>query len=79
MHSKLRDLVKILPLICNVEFLATKTKQKPESTGSLVKTENGQRYTFRVLQTIQMKLILLCAELIVLGSTKTALKFKHEI
>ena len=37
--------------------------------------------TYRVLQTIQMKLILLCvwAERAVLGSTKTALKFKHEI
>ena len=40
-----------------------------------------QRYTYRVLQTIQMKLTLLCvwAELAVLGSTKTALKFKYEI
>ena len=40
-----------------------------------------QRYTYRVLQTIQMKLILLCvwAELAVLGSTKTAIKFKYEI
>ena len=40
-----------------------------------------QRYTFRVLQTIQMKLIVLCvwAEPAVLGSTKTALKFKYEI
>ena len=48
----------------------------------LVKTENyGQRYTFRVLQTIQMKLILLCvwAELAILRSTKTPLKFKYEI
>ena len=38
----------------------------------------GQRYTYRVLQTIQTKLILLCvwAEPAVLGSTKTALKFK---
>ena len=36
---------------------------------------------YRVLQTIQMKLILLCvwAEPAVLGSTKTALKFKYEI
>ena len=35
-----------------------------------------QRYTYRVLQTIQMKLILLCvwAERAVLGSAKTALK-----
>ena len=40
-----------------------------------------QRYTYRVLQTIQMKLILLCvlAEPAVLGSTRTALKFKYEI
>ena len=38
-----------------------------------------QRYTYRVLQTIQMKLILLSvwAELAVLG--KSALKFKYEI
>ena len=42
---------------------------------------NGQRYTYRVLQTIQMKFILLCvwAEPAILGSTKTALKFKYEI
>ena len=35
----------------------------------------------RVLQTIQMKLIFLCvwAEPAVLGSAKTALKFKYEI
>ena len=41
----------------------------------------SQRYTYRVLQTIQMKLIPLCvwAELAVLGSTKTASKFKYEI
>ena len=40
-----------------------------------------QRYTYRVLQTIQMKLILLCvwAEQAVLGSAKIALKFKYEI
>ena len=40
-----------------------------------------QRYTYRVLQTIQMKLILLCvwAELAVLGSAKSAFKFKYEI
>jgi hypothetical protein len=37
----------------------------------------GQRYTYRVLQTIQMKLMLLCvwAEWAGLGSAKTALKF----
>ena len=40
-----------------------------------------QRYTYRVLKTIQMKLILLCvwADPAVLGSSKTALKFKYEI
>ena len=40
-----------------------------------------QRYTYRVLQTIQMKLILLCVwpEPAVLGSSKTTLKFKDEI
>ena len=40
-----------------------------------------QRYTYRVLQTIQMKLIFLCvlADWAVLGSAKTALKFKFEI
>ena len=39
-----------------------------------------QRYTYRVLQTIQIELILLCvwAEPAVFGSAKTALKFKYE-
>ena len=46
-----------------------------------VKRRLNQKYTYRVLQTIQMKLILLCvlAEPAVLGSTKTALKFRDEI
>ena len=36
---------------------------------------------YRALQTIQMKLILLCVwvEPAILGNTKTALKFKYEI
>ena len=40
-----------------------------------------QRYTYRVLQTIHMKLILfwVWAERAVLGRGKTALKFKYEI
>ena len=44
-------------------------------------SETRQRYTYRVLQTIQMKLILLWvwAERAVLGRAKTALKFKYEI
>ena len=42
---------------------------------------HGQRYTYRVLQTIQMNLMLLWvwAEWAVLGRAKTALKFKFEI
>ena len=42
---------------------------------------SGQRYTYRVPQTIQMKLILLCvwAEPAILGRIKIALKFKYEI
>ena len=49
--------------------------------GCIFRFRRLQRYTYRVLQTIQMKLILLCvwAEPAVLGSTKTALKFKYEI
>ena len=40
-----------------------------------------QRYTYRVLQTIQMNLVLLWvwAEWAVLGRAKTALKFKFDI
>jgi hypothetical protein len=40
-----------------------------------------QRYTYRVLQTIQMKLIPLFvwAERAILGSARTAFKFKYEI
>ena len=50
-------------------------------TGFICSLSLLQRYTYRVLQTIQMKLIFLCvwAELAVLGGTKTALKFKYEI
>ena len=41
----------------------------------------NHRYRYRVLQTIQMKLLVLCvwAEPAVLGSTKIVLKFKYEI
>ena len=52
----------------------------------IMSTTNGtqgfyQTYTYRVLQTIQMKSIPLCvwAQPAILGSTKTALKFKYEI
>ena len=41
---------------------------------------SSQRYTYRVLQPIQMKLILLCvwAEPVILGSAKNALKFRYK-
>ena len=41
----------------------------------------SQSYIYQVLQTIQMKLILLCvwAEPAILGNAKTALRFKYEI
>ena len=41
----------------------------------------SQNFTYIVLQTIQMKLILLCvkAKRAILGSAKTDLKFKYEI
>ena len=40
-----------------------------------------QSFIYQVLQTIQMKLILLCvlAKPAVVGNTKTAVKFKYEI
>ena len=38
-----------------------------------------QRYTYTVLQTIQMILLCVWAEWAVLGSGKTALRFKYEI
>ena len=43
--------------------------------------QTSREYTYRVLQTIQMELILLCvwADRAVLGSAKTSLKFKYEI
>jgi hypothetical protein len=62
-------------------FRAVFFKDRSVRTKKLHKGGKTQRYTYRVLQTIQMKLILLCvwAEPAVLGSTKTALKFKNEI
>ena len=51
-------------------------------SGRAARAQAGrQRYTYRVLQTIQMKLIPLWvwAEWAVLGRAKTALKFKYEI
>ena len=59
--------------------LPAKKKQKRRSMTQMPFV--SQRYTYRVLQTIQMKLILLWvwAERAFLGRAKTPLKFKYEI
>ena len=53
----------------------------PRPPNKLGHLGSKQRYGYRVLQTIQMKLILLWvwAERAALGIAKTALKFKYEI
>ena len=63
-----------------------KTKFKPifqsvKGTGTIHVLGRDIHYTYRELQTIQMKLILLFvwAERAVLCCAKTALKFKYEI
>ena len=62
-------------------FLETPLRKMLDQGESDFNLTLRQRYTYRVLQTIQMKLILLCvwAERAALGSAKTALKFKYEI
>ena len=62
--------------LCKEEF-----NQPFDAFSRLLVLPTYQRYTYRMLQTIQMKLIFLCvwAELAILGSAKTALKFKYEI
>ena len=63
--------------LCKVWLLLDEPKKISNSTRATI----NQRYTYRVLQTIQMKLILswVWAEWAVLGRAKTALKFKYEI
>jgi hypothetical protein len=62
-------------------FPVWKSSQGKPCSGPVLALYRIAVYTYRVLQTIQMKLILLCvwAEPTVLGSTKTALEFKYEI
>ena len=65
-----------------IDFITATNIQHNWIKSLCMKLHLNQRYTYRVLQTIQMKLIFLCvwAELLaVLGSAKTALKFKYEI
>ena len=71
------------------EMMATIREYDPSNTSDPItkawdSTQNKVRFrniTYRVLQTIQIKLILLCVwvEQAVLGSAKNALKFKYEI
>ena len=67
----------------DIGFFPTK-KDPIKPTFMLIAIENAiaaQKYTYRVLQKIKIKLILLCvsAEPAILGSAKTALEFKYEI
>ena len=57
------------------------TKMQLQSLQCVIIFPYNQSYLHQVLQTIQMKLILLWvwAERAVLGRAKTALKFKYEI
>ena len=73
----------IVPIFCKGLHLkpfygreGEKREEKVEKSEAL-----HQRYTYRVLQTIQMKIIFLCVseEPAIFGSTKTALKLKYEI
>ena len=67
--------------ICTAKFAEHSCQQNPYLFAKNLNSGLEQRYTYRVLQTIQMKVILLCVwvEQAVLGIAKTALKFKYEI
>ena len=63
------------------EFYYVKKPKRFVILSSDKSSERNQSYIYQVLQTIQMKLIVLCvwAEPAVLGSAKTALKFIYKI
>ena len=67
-------------LTCGNSSLAPVLDKVP-SIYYVITFRGRDRYTYRVLRTIQVKLILLrvWAEPAVLGSTKTDLKFKYDI
>ena len=73
----------IVPIFCKGLHLkpfygreGEKREEKMEKSEAL-----HQRYTYRVLQTIQVKVILLCvwAERAISGSAEIGLKLKYEI
>ena len=71
--------IKIISLCTDMCFLSQ--INQIQQWDAIAKWDLSQRYTYGVLQTIQMKFIPLSvwAELVILGSAKTALKFKYEI
>ena len=82
--------VQFITAQCTLIFKAERIEQETSRSSSKERNKEieclsllsqGQRYTYRVLQTIQMEVILLCvwAEPAVLGSAKTALEFKYKI
>ena len=74
------SLINVEPTLTDFEKFPPSQNKNPPSTciEFLDFSTLYERYTYRVLQTIQMKLILLWvwAERAVLGRAKTALKFK---
>ena len=76
--------VPLMHHTCKRNYVHSKNYTNPGrsfSTGQQQLQGAHQRYTYRELQTIQMKLKLLYvwAEPAVLDSAKTALKFKYEL
>ena len=72
----------MMPIATNLAFKRTPNSRPDPLVSSMsFYPDFIQSYIYQVLQTIQMKLILLCvwAELAVLGSAKTALKFIYKI
>ena len=63
------------------DFIVSIPSAKGNDFSSPPNPSPAQRYTYKVFQIIQVKLILLCVwkEQAVMGSAKTALKFKDEI
>ena len=76
-----RRIMKLYPCIMLMPSNVTYAKWSSQVCDFGFFSKNWYGYTYRVIQTIQMKLVLLCvwAERAVLGSAKTALKFKYEI
>ena len=78
--------MNVILSVLRLEKMTEITKRKKEferinREDTLRKMSRDIHITYRVLQTIQMKLILLCVwtEPAVLGSAKTALKFIYKI